>query len=230
MHAPTAKTDDTGLSGYEGWCMDALNDDNMLKNLDVFQEIGNIGAGNAASALAGLLNRRITMSVPDASVVPFNNLMNILDGPETLVSGMLVVFSGDLSGYIMLLLGMKDAMAMVSHALEQPVRDTATPGFDLNEMERDTLVEIANILVGSFLSAISAMSGLRVVPSVPQIAVDMLGALVSIAAIEYGGIGDTVLFLRTQFNDPDGEIAGHFFLIPDYKSYNILLNALGLES
>ena len=205
------------------------NDNGMMKHLDVFKEIGNIGAGNAASALAGLLSRRISMSVPDASVVPFNSMINVLDGPETLVAGMLVDFSGDLSGYILLLLRMQDAMAMVSQALEQPIRDTEAIDFSLNDMERDTLVEIANILVGSFLSAISTMSGLRVMPSVPQIAVDMLGALISIATIEYGRIGDTVLFLKTQFNDPSEEIAGHFFLIPDYNSYKILLNALGLE-
>ena len=205
------------------------NDNDLIKNLDVFKEIGNIGAGNAASALAGLLNRRITMSVPDASAVPFNNIINILDGPETLVAGMLVDFSGDMSGYILLLLGMKDAMAMVSQALGEPARDTSEPDFSLTDMERDTLVEIANILVGSFLSAISTLSGLRVMPSVPQISIDMLGAILSIATIEYGRIGETVLFLKTQFKDPDGEIAGHFFLIPDYNSYEVLLNALGLE-
>ena len=209
--------------------IDSNNDDNMAKHLDVFKEIGNIGAGNAASALAGLLNRRISMSVPDAAVVPFNSMMNVLEGPETLVAGMLVDFAGDMNGYILLLLGMSDAMAMVSHALEQPIRDITAIDFALNEMERDTLVEISNILVGSFLSAISTMSGLRVMPSVPQIAVDMLGALISIATIEYGRIGDTVLFLKTQFKDPAGEISGHFFLIPDYNSYKILLSSLGLE-
>ena len=170
------------------------------------------------------------MSVPDASVVPFNSILNILNGPETLVAGTLIDFSGDLNGYILLLLGMKDAMGMVAHALEKPERDTSALDFSLDDMERDTLVEISNILVGSFLSAISTMTNLQVRPSVPQIAVDMLGAIVSIATIEYGRIGDTVLFLKTQFHDPDGEISGHFFLIPDYNSYKILLNALGLES
>ena len=209
--------------------MNGANEDNVVKHLDVFKEIGNIGAGNAASALAGLLNRRISMTVPDASVVPFNSILNILEGPETIVAGTLVNFSGDLSGYILLLLGMKDAMEIVSQALAKPLRDTTTPDFSLDDMEQDTLVEVANILVGSFLSAISTMTGLRIVPSVPQIAIDMLGAIISIATIEYGRIGDTVLFLKTQFNDPSGEIAGHFFLIPDYNSYKILLRALGLE-
>ena len=204
--------------------------DSMMNHLDVFTEIGNIGAGNAASALAGLLNKRISMSVPEASVVPFNSILNVLDGPETLVAGTLINFTGDLNGYILLLLGMKDAMAMVAQALEEPLRDTDAPDFHLSDLERDTLVEISNILVGSFLSAISTLSNLSVRPSVPQIAVDMLGAIISIATIEYGRIGDTVLFLKTQFKDSDGEIDGHFFLIPDYSSYKILLKALGLES
>ena len=205
------------------------NDNFAVKNLDVFKEIGNIGAGNAASALAGLLNRKITMSVPDASVVPFSSILGLLDGPETLVAGVLIDFSGELNGYIMLLLGMKDAMAMVSQALGEPPRDTDAPDFALTDLECDTLVEISNILVGSFLSAISSFTGLTARPTVPQIAIDMLGAIISFATIEYGKIGDSVLFLKTQFNDIAGDISGHFFLIPDYNSYKILLNALGLE-
>ena len=206
-----------------------LSDKNTINNLDVFKEIGNIGAGNAASALAALLNKRITMSVPDASVVPFRDITEMLSGPETLIAGILVDISGELNGYILLMLGMQDAMGMVSRALCQPARDTAAPGFELTELERDTLVEIANILVGSFLSAISSFTGLQVRPSVPQISIDMLGAVISIATIEYGMIGDSVLFLKTQFNDLEGEISGHFFLIPDYTSYKILIESLGLE-
>jgi len=205
------------------------DDYNLCRHLDVFKEIGNIGAGNAASALAGLLNKRISMSVPDASVVPFSDVVNVLDGPETLIVGVLVDISGDLNGYILLMLGMDDAMSMVAHALGEPKRDTAAPDFDLTELERDTLSEIANILVGSFLSAISSFTGLGVRPSVPQMAVDMLGAIISIATIEYGMIGDSVLFLKTKFSDLEGDIAGHFFLIPDYSSYKVLINSLGLE-
>jgi len=209
--------------------MSEMNDSILSKHLDVFKEIGNIGAGHAASALAGLLNRRISMSVPEASVLPFSDIVNVLDGPETLVTGVLIDISGDLNGYILLLLGMDEAMAMVSQALQQPERDITEPGFELTELEKDTLLEIANILVGSFLSAISSFSGLGSIPAVPQLSIDMLGAILSIAMIEYGQIGDSVLFLKTQFNDLAGDINGHFFLIPDYNSYKMLLSALGLE-
>jgi len=209
--------------------MSVTNDDNLAKHLDVFKEIGNIGAGNAASALAELLNRRISMSVPEASVMPFNEITEVLGGPETLVAGVLIDVSGDLNGYILLILGMDEALSMVTQALQEPMRDTSAPDFNLSEMERDTLLEIANILVGSFLSAISSFSGLGATPAVPQMAVDMFGAIINIAMVEYGKIGDSVLFLKTQFNDLAGEISGHFFLIPDYNSYKMLLKALGLE-
>lgn len=209
--------------------MNEANDANLAKHLDVFKEIGNIGAGHAASALASLLDRRIAMSVPDASVVPFNDIVNVLDGPETLVAGVLIDISGDLNGFILLLMSMDDAMAMVSKALDEPLRDTTDPAFKLTEMECDTLLEIANILVGSFLSAITSFSGLSTTPSVPQLSIDMLGAIISVATIEYGAIGESVLFMKTQFSDLKGDVNGHFFLIPDYSSYKMLLNALGLE-
>jgi len=206
-----------------------IKDKKLSKHLDVFKEIGNIGAGHAASALASILDRRISMSVPEASVLPFSDIVEVLDGPETLVTGVLIDLSGDLNGYILLLLSMDDAMAMVAQALHEEERDTTDPDFALNELEKDTLLEIANILVGSFLSAITSFSGLGATPTVPQLAIDMLGAILSIAMIEYGKIGDSVLFLKTQFNDLAGDINGHFFLIPDYNSYKILLKALGLE-
>jgi len=209
--------------------MSESNENILTKHLDVFKEIGNIGAGHAASALAEILNRRITMSVPEASVLPFGDIVDVLQGPETLVAGVLIDISGELNGYILLLLDMDDAMAMVSQALQQPARNTSDPDFELDELEKDTLLEISNILVGSFLSAISSFSGLGSIPAVPQLSIDMLGAILSIAMIEYGMIGDSALFLKTQFNDLSGDINGHFFLIPDYNSYKMLLNALGLE-
>ena len=197
--------------------------------LEIFKEIGNIGAGNAATALASILNMQINMSVPTAKIVPFNEIVNILNGPETLVAGVLVDMSGQMNGHILLVLELSNAMEMISVALNTPVVDTTDLStFQLSELESSTLTEISNILVGSFLSAISSFTNLKVTPSVPQLAIDMLGAIMSIVAIEYGKIGDSVLFLETQFSDVLKEITGQFFLIPDYESYKILMGSLGL--
>ena len=200
------------------------------QQLDVFKEIGNIGAGNAVSALAEMLNKSIDMSVPEVQIVPFNEIVNILKGPETLVVGQLVELTGDLNGYILLILGIEDAYRIVSIALgkEFDIQDDYQT-LELDEIEMSALTELANILVGSYLSAICTLTELNVTPSVPYMAVDMVGAILSIVAIEYGKVGDTVLFLKTQFSDIEKDMAGHFFLLPDVESYKVLMRSLGIE-
>ena len=194
--------------------------------LEVFREIGNIGAGNATTALASLLDKKMTMSVPEVKILPFNEITNILNGPENIVAGVMIDMKGDLQGYILLVLEARDAQKMIAILTE------ADPEFmseeDLEALDLTDLTEIANILVGAYLSAISAMTGLTIIPSVPELTIDMAAAILSVPAIEYGKIGDSVLFLGTQFTDEKQKLHGHFFLIPDFTSYKILLNSLGL--
>ena len=200
------------------------------ENLDVLREIGNIGAGNAVTALASLLGREIRMSDPVATVVDFDAISNILNGPETFIAGVLVDMTGDLAGYILLVLEMSNAYELVSMVLgeerEPPENISAA---DFGEMETSALTEIANILIGSYLSSICSLADMNIQPSVPAIAMDMLGAIMSVAAIQYGQIGDSVLLMTTKFSDTEKDMAGHFFLIPDYDSYKKLMNSLGMD-
>ena len=196
------------------------------EHLDVFQEIGNIGAGNAATALATMLNRRIDMSVPAARMVPFNNVTDIVGGPENIVAGVLIGMTGDLSGFIMLVLNTHDAAHML-HLLGM----TPTPDVDLFSMDElgvSTLREVSNILVGSYLTAISSLTGLTISQSVPELVIDMAGAILSVPVIEYGKLGESVLLLETEFYNDDQTLAGHFFLIPDLESYYTMLKSLGI--
>jgi chemotaxis protein CheC len=203
--------------------------------IDAFREIGNIGAGNAVTALSDILGRRIVMEIPDVAVVPFGSIVDALDGPEMPVAGVLVGISGDLDGYMLLILRLEDAHKIASCAIgaagppaaaERSAAEPAAP--QLGEMERSAVTEIANILTGAFLTAVGAQTGLEVRPTVPHMAVDMMGAIISVAIVDYGMIGDSVLLLKTRFSDNDMNVNGHFFLIPDYKSYRTLINSLGL--
>lgn len=200
------------------------------ENLDALKEIGNIGAGNAVTSLAMMLGKEIDMSVPEVQLLGFNEIAGILNGPETLVVGMLVDFSGELNGYVLLIMDIVDAFEMVSLMLSdgRALPDTVVPG-DFGEMDMSVLTELANILVGSYISSISTLTGLNVAASVPQIAMDMLAAIISIAAVQYGQIGDSVLLMKTNFTEANKKISGHFFLIPDYESYRILMQSLGME-
>jgi chemotaxis protein CheC len=202
-----------------------INDLNNLQ-IDVLREIGNIGAGNAATALARMLNKKIDMEVPKVKILEFKDVNEILGDADTIVVGILLHVTGDLAGNIMFILDMRAAKVLVNILMGKPIDEDG----DFSEMEISALKEIGNILAGSYLSALSTLTNLRIMPSVPDIAMDMAGAILSVPAIEFGKIGDTVLYIETEFSEGSTRVVGDFFLVPDIESYDVLLRALGVMS
>mgnify|MGYP001389442876 CR=1 FL=1 len=204
-------------------------DFNKLDNfqIDVLKEIGNIGAGNAATALAKMLRRKVDMDVPKVKVLKFQEVSEILGEADIPVVGLLLRVMGDIKGSIMFILENEAARIWVNILMGKP--QTEKKGYlNFDEIEVSALKEIANILSGSYLSALSSLTGLNILPSVPELAIDMAGAILSVPAIEFGKIGDSVLYIETEYLEGDTRVVGDFFLVPDFDSYDVLLKALGV--
>lgn len=199
--------------------LDALDD----TQYDILKEIGNIGAGNATTALAQLINSKIDMSVPQVSLVPFNRIADTIGSEETVLVGILLGLEGDISGMMMFLLQEKSAHNLVNILVGNPPEKEDA----FNEMEFSALSEIGNIIAGSYLSALAGLTNLTIVASVPSMTIDMAGALLSVPAIEYGKIGDKVLLIQTQFGEDD-LVNGYFVMVPELESYDKILSSLGL--
>lgn len=195
-------------------------------HLDVLREIGNIGAGNAATALAKMLNKKIDMEVPKVKVMEFSEVSEMLGGAELPVVGLFLKVTGDLTGSIMFVLENNAAHVLVNVLMGKPVDDRC----QFDDIEMSALKELGNILAGSYLSSMSSLTGLNILPTVPDIAIDMAGAIISVPAIEFGKLGDTVLYIETEFIEGTTKVLGDFFLIPDIDSYEVLLRALGVIS
>ena len=101
------------------------------------------------------------------------------------------------------------------------------PGDDLDEIGTSALKEIGNIITGAYLNSLSTLTNLKIYPSVPDLTIDMAGAILSVPAIEFGTLGDKILLIQTQFTD-DCELDGFFVLVPDLESYGKILGALGI--
>jgi chemotaxis protein CheC len=200
-----------------------INDLNNLQ-IDVLREIGNIGAGNAATALAKMLNRKIDMEVPRVKILEFKDVSETLGGAEIPVVGILLKVTGDLTGNIMFILQQKDAGMLVNMLMGRPMGVIE----EFTEIDISALKEVGNILAGSYLSSLSTLTNLKILPSVPDMAIDMAGAILSVPAIEFGKVGDTVLYIETEFSEGDEKVVGDFFLVPDVETYDILLKALGV--
>lgn len=191
-------------------------------DIDILTEIGNIGAGNAATALSEILQGRVDMSVPKVGILKFKELINELNGPENIIVAILVEVSGDLDGFILFALETECALTLLRLVGMEYGKDV----FSLSELEMSTLTEITNILTGTYLTAVCDMTGLAINATVPSFAIDMAGAILNVPISFYGRVGDSVLLIETQFKSGDDLVIGRFMLIPDVSSYKTLLESL----
>lgn len=201
--------------------MARINLDSMDSTyLDVLSEIGNIGSGNATTALAQMLNRKIDMSVPRVSLLGFNQICDSIGSEEDLLLGILFGIEGDISGMMMFLMKPDSA-----HNLTNALLFTDNHSTEFNEMELSAINEIGNIISGAYLNSIASLTNLKIISTVPSTTIDMAGAILSVPAIEFGKIGDKVLMIETEMGEGES-INGYFLLIPDLDSYDKILAAL----
>ena len=209
----------------------ALNNMNQLNDMhfDVLREIGNIGQGNAASSLSQMLGKVIDISVPSVKLLEFNETVEYLGGPENIVLGMLVGLKGDINGMMLYVLQQNFAAAMIKSVFGKET-DSLT---SLDEMDHSFIREIGNILAGSYVNAISSLTGLTIDISVPNVTVDMAGAILAVPTVEFAQIGDRVLFIDDSFifgdsNDSGSEIKSNMILVPELSSLETLFSKLGI--
>ncbi|UOR13898.1 chemotaxis protein CheC [Halobacillus amylolyticus] len=199
-------------------------------HLDVLKEIGNIGAGNAATSLSKLLHKKIDMHVPTVRLVDFQEVMELAGGSETRIVSIMLRLSGDAPGNMFFILTPTQSERFVSQI-------TGITSFNLDDTDPpkvafSALQELGNILAGSYLSALSDLTNLDLQPSVPSLTVDMAGSVLSFGLIELAQVSDVAIVIETSLSEKGAaneSIEGHFFLIPDPPSYNTLFASLGVS-
>jgi chemotaxis protein CheC len=199
-----------------------------MKNFDDFQfdvlrEIGNIGAGNAATALSKLIQKEIDMKVPQVKIISFDEIADFVGGAENIVCAVLLRVLGDVPAHMYFIISLPSAKNLIKQLVGI---DTGEEEF--TEMELSALNEIGNILAGSYLSSLADFTQLNMQPSVPAVAIDMAGAILSYGLAEISHAGDFALTIDTAFFEGNEEVEGHFFLIPEPDSLKQLFIALGV--
>lgn len=189
---------------------------------DILKELGNIGAGNATTALAQMMQCKVDMSVPQVRLLEFKEMGEIMGGAEVIMAGIYLGIEGDITGSIMFLLEKQAARHLVNKLMGMEIT-----GDEFSEMEYSALKEVGNIITGAYLNSLSGLTNLVIYPSVPDLTVDMAGAILSVPAIQFGELGDKMLLIQTQFFD-EMVLDGYFILVPDLNSYSKILSALGI--
>ena len=193
------------------------------KYFDVLKEIGNIGAGNATTAIANMLNLRLDMKVPKVELIEVEKIGSAIGSEEEIVVGILLGVENDIDGSMMFLMDLTSAHHMVNRLM---MRDPEYDA-DFDDMDLSAIREIGNIIAGSYLSALSGLTQLNMSPTIPYVSIDMAAAILSVPAIQFGMVSDNALMIKTEFSDDVG-INGYFILMPEGESYEKILRALGL--
>lgn len=192
--------------------------------LDVLKEVGNIGAGHAATALSKMLDRPVDMKIPLVNILPFEEITESIGGAEEVVIAIFLRVAGEAPGNMFFILSQQSAKKLLNQmaGIESP------DDVSFSDMEVSALQEIGNILVGSYLSSLADFTRLHLSPTVPSLAIDMAGAILSFGLLQFGQMGDHALLIDTQFLEGDHQVEGHFFFIPDPESFEKIFVSLGV--
>ena len=191
---------------------------------DVLKEIGNIGAGNAMTALSQMLNCKVDMKVPQVKLLEFKDVATLMGGEEQILVGVFLGVEGDITGSMMFLIELEAAKHLIGKLMGLEIGEGG-----LGEMETSAMKEVSNIITGAYLNSLSTLTNMMIYPSVPFLTVDMAAAILSVPAIQFGMVGDKILLIQSQFSD-DIDIDGFFVLMPDLESYDKILTSLGIVS
>ena len=191
---------------------------------DVLKEIGNIGLGNAVTAMSQMLGSRMIGTVaPHVALVELDKIADVMDGPVNPIVGILITLCGDVNGMMMFAMDQKSARRLANQVLGKEGDETT-----FSHMDFSVLKEIGNVITGAYLTAISTMTELKIRSSVPQVCYDMAGAILSVPAIEFGKLGDRALIIDATFDEVDEGVTGYYLLMPDMDSYNKIMSKFGL--
>ena len=204
----------------------------MIKNyddlspiaIDCLQEMGNIGSGNAASSLSAMLGKTVTMHVPKISVLDYQSVIDVMGGPEKIITAILVLFKGDIKGMMMFLLENAFDEIVVNTFMGKQNIDVTK----MDEADSSAVKEMGNIMAGAYLSALAAMAEFTVEMDPPSMTVDMMGAVMNAPMVSLHEVGDKVLFIDEGFKIDNVEINADIILVPEMESLDILMKKLGV--
>lgn len=193
--------------------------------MDILKEIGSIGGGNAATAMSSMLNAKVNMSLPKVVILGFNEALDYLGDPEELVAAIFVEMSGELSGIMLLILTKEFSDEVLFRMLGKVDSDF----LELEEIDSSVLMETGNIVISSYITAMASLTNVNVELSVPQLAINMVGGIMSAPISLMGQHSDRIMMITGQFTIDGKALDSEMLLLPDVESLNVLMKKLGVE-
>lgn len=189
---------------------------------DILKEIGKIGTGNAVTALSQMLMHPVDIAVPDLKILKYQEVCSLLDSADELQTGIMVGVGGEMEGMFLFLLSETFTMMVLNKILGEEEREFLNPG----EMERSLICELGNIMCGSYINALASVMDLKLEVSVPDVCIDMGGAILSVPLSRFLRVSDDILMIDNLFHLGGESFLGRILFIPEPDSLDMMLRSL----
>ena len=189
---------------------------------DILKEIGNIGTGNAVTALSQMLMHPVDIAVPDLKILKYQEVCSLLDSADELQTGIMVGVGGEMEGMFLFLLSETFTMMVLNKILGEEEREFLNPG----EMERSLICELGNIMCGCYINALASVMDLKLEVSVPDVCIDMGGAILSVPLSRFLRVSDDILMIDNLFHLGGESFLGRILFIPEPDSLDMMLRSL----
>ncbi|MEN3044266.1 MAG: chemotaxis protein CheC [Candidatus Hydrothermales bacterium] len=178
--------------------------------IDGLREVANIGCGHAATALSGLINRKVLMTVPEVLIGKIEDIFKkVVDREDEDAVGILLYFIGDLTGLTLLLLSKNEALTLLSILIGEKITE-------IKEHEESALKEVGNIITGAYMTALSDFLGLLALPTVPFLKNDNVKVIILDAFLQIEAEKGFALCIKSVLKIENGiEVKATFFFLPD---------------
>ena len=196
------------------------------RHIDVLREIGNIGAGNAATSLSMMIDEGVRISVPEVMILDYDGVIRAVGDPEDLGIAIMIKYAGDARGIVLFMLGYKDAKGIAEILIGG---EEGENGKGLSDMTVSTIKEIGNILGSAFLGSISMMTGLTIDISIPYVSIDMVGAIMTTPMLEFSIDNSKIMLIEGSFVTDSRSFKSHVVLFADIPSLNLIMSKLGFD-
>lgn len=188
--------------------------------IDALCEIGNIGAAHAATALSSMLGETIMIDVTQSHVIGLEDMQNLFGKPSDKAAGVFMQVSGNGKHNLLMLFPYDKTLQLVDMFFKRPIGSSSS----LSEKDNSALCEIGNVCACAYLNALSSLLDITLFPTVPGLAVDMMGAILQFPVLEMGMRTDYIIIIKSQFIRDNDRFNGYFLFMPDSEVQEAIMN------
>jgi len=186
-------------------------------DLDIFLEIGSMGAGHATTTLSQVLHESINIEVPRVHISPPHLVQRIYKKHDTIVAAVLLKLRGTADCDLMLIFEEEEAKKLAELMINGAADGEGTP-----EMEMSAIEELGSIVLCSFLNAMADFTLTKLVSPPPQLIIDSFDAIMDSLLIRQALCSEVAVVFDARFKRCNSSTEGFILTFPSYKLQRML--------